>query len=665
MTLLPTLMNGWYAAGAAAVVVPALLLLYFLKLRRRELPVSSTLLWRKSVQDLQVNSPFQRLRKNLLLFLQLLLLLMLALALARPVVNYTPPPGGLAVILIDHSASMSAIDGKTMRLDAAKRTADDIIDSMPRGGRAMVIAFDDSAQTVQPFTTDTSALRAAVDAIAPTDRPTRLRLAYQLADANMAVALADPNFQQTAKPDVYLISDGRALDADNVSLQTQVKFEQIGSPDTPNIAIVTLSAKRNYEHPTQVQVFARLANFGPKPVSEVGVQLSVDGQIRSAGVASLLPERFTEEQRRDAIKNGFVPRDSIEFPDMEITSSAVIKVEQTATEHDALPADDAAYAVVPPAKQLTVLVVGNGNYFLDKALSVLALKKPDEMTPPDYERKLPGEYDVIIFDRYSPRKLPPAGGFIYLGAVPPGLTLKAVLAPDGSPVMNSDVPVTVLDWKHDHPILRDLILSKIVANGQIKLLPTLDSEILIDGSGGPLLVLHHEGRGTHLVLAFDPLQSNWPLRASFPVFLQNAMEYLALGSDMNVRQSYQPGDAVRIPRVDLQKMDTIPARVRVVGPKGSSTVDVPPTGDFALPAMDRVGLYTTDPPIPGYEQIAVNLLDANESNLVPADTAPGGGNSPAIAAGTKTRLELWWWIVVAAIGLSLVEWWVYTRRVHL
>jgi Ca-activated chloride channel family protein len=665
MTWFPTFLNGWYAAGAAAVVVPALLLLYFLKLRRRELPVSSTLLWRKSVQDLQVNAPFQRLRRNLLLILQMLLLLLLALALSRPVVNYTPPPGGLAVILIDRSASMSAFDGKIMRLDQAKKAAGELIDAMPRGGRAMIIAFDDSAQTVQPFTTDTNALHAAVDAITPTDRPTRLKLAYEMADANMTVALADQNFQQTAKPDVYLISDGRALDADNVSLQTPVKFEQIGSPDTPNIAIVTLTAKRNYQHPTQVQVFARLANFGPNPVSEVGVQLSVDGQVRSAGVASLLPDRYTEEQRRDAIKDGFVPRDSIEFPDMDITAAAVIKVEQTATEHDALPADDVAYAVVPPAKQLNVLVVGNGNYFLDKALSVLALKKPDALSPPDYERKLPTDYDVIIFDRYSPKKLPPLGGFIYLGAVPPNLTLKAVMAPDGTPAMNSDVPVTVLDWKHDHPILRDLILSKIVANGQIKLLPTLDSEVLIDGSGGPLLILHHEGRGTHLVLAFDPLQSNWPLRASFPVFLQNAMEYLALGSDMNVRQSYQPGQAVRIPRVDLQKMDSIPARVRVVGPFGSTAVDVPPTGDFALPAMDRVGLYTTEPPIPGFEQIAVNLLDANESNLIPASTAPGGGTTPAIAAGSKTRLELWWWIVVAAIGLSMIEWWVYTRRVHL
>src|SRR5689334_13397942 len=180
MPWLPSFLNPWTAAAAAAIAVPTLLVLYFLKLRRRELPVSSTILWRKAIQDLQVNAPFQKLRRNLLLLLQLLLLALLCLALSRPVANFTPGAAKLSVILVDRSGSMSAIEDyggtKRTRLEEAQRQARALVDSMTRKDTAMVIAFDDSAEVMQPLTTDGAALRRAIDAIQPTDRKSRLSL---------------------------------------------------------------------------------------------------------------------------------------------------------------------------------------------------------------------------------------------------------------------------------------------------------------------------------------------------------------------------------------------------------------------------------------------------------------------------------------------------------
>src|SRR5947209_11127896 len=161
MSSFPHFLNVWSALAAAGVAVPALLILYFLKLRRREMPVSSTLLWKKAIQDLQVNAPFQKLRRNLLLLLQLLLLALLCLALSRPVANFTPGAAKLTVILIDRSASMSAIEdfagSKHSRLEEAKKQARALVDSMTRKDTAIVIAFDDSAEVVQPLTTDAAA----------------------------------------------------------------------------------------------------------------------------------------------------------------------------------------------------------------------------------------------------------------------------------------------------------------------------------------------------------------------------------------------------------------------------------------------------------------------------------------------------------------------------
>jgi hypothetical protein len=676
MNWLPTFTNWQAGAIAAAVVVPSLLVLYFLKLRRREQTVPSTLLWRKAIQDLQVNAPFQKLRRNLLLLLQMLLLLLLVLALSRPVANYYRGAGATSVIIIDRSASMNARDvkgGKT-RLDEAKRRARELVDSMQRGATAMVIAFDDTAETLQPFTTDTTALRRAIEAFTPTDRRSSLKMAYQLADAQL-MFIPEQNRTNKDPPDIHVYSDGRVQDEKELAVQGKVVFEKIGTDEASNVGIVALSAKRNYENPVQVQVFARLANFGPRPV-ETFVHLTLDGekvdtgQNRSTGLM-LLPERWTDEQRTTwERENGRGAPSSVDFP-MELTTSAVIRVEHTNKDNDVLAADDAAQVVVPPPKQLSVaLVTDGGNYFLEKAVQSLNLKNPATLRPEAYEDKAGGpdfSYDVVIFDRYTPQKLPPAGNFIYFGAVPNGLKVKAAATPQGGYELVEDFGV--LEWKRDHPVLRNLAMQKLYVAEAIRLVGAAEnSEVLLDGLKCPLIVLHREGKGVHLIVAFDLLQSNWPLKVSFPIFLFNSLQFLAVGSNMDVRQSLEPGATPRIPRtaaVEGLKQIT----VKGPGGFGNRTVKVPEAGDFALPPLDYVGVYQTDPPVPQYEQMAVNLLDSNESNVQPAPATNAlGGLAAEVreADANKSRMELWWWVVAcAALPLLLIEWWVYTRRVHL
>ena len=673
---MPTFLNPLSAALAAAVAVPLLLALYFLKLRRTERPVASTMLWKKAIQDLQVNSPFQKLRRNLLLLLQLLLLLALLLALSRPISSSRPVAGESSVIMIDRSASMSAndADGHT-RLEEAKQRAKKLVDTMKRDSKAMVVAFDDTAETVQAFTSDPAALKNAIDRIGPTDRATKLQTAYKLADAQLQFDV--DQLRPDSSNDVYLFSDGRVADAAELSLRGKLKYEPIGTDRAKNIAIVAFSAKRNYERPTEVQVFARLANYGPD-VADAPVQLSV-GEIdpndpaamklavrRTDASVSLAPVRWTPEQRADAEKKGFSSRDSVEFT-LDLPTGAVLQVEQMNKDGDALPADDAALVVLPPPKPLNVLLVTEGDPFMERlVLDSLDLKNPKEMTPAEYENTVPNTFDVVIFDNYSPAKLPPSGNFIYFGGVAKGLKLKQS-EQDGQPLFMQDN--LVLDWERDHPILRGLSLAKLYAKQAIRLTVPLDAKTLVEGLKGPLVVLYREGRRRHLVVAFDTIESNWPLRQSFPYFMYNALQYMAIGEDLEVRQSYQPGASVRIPRLDLQKLPGEQKQVRLNGPGGPKVLNVPDAGEFVLPALDFVGLYSTAPAVPQFDHFAANLLDEIESNLVPADKPPGGigtRSETAGAAAGQTQLEWWWWLV-AAVGLPLlmVEWWVYTRRVHL
>src|SRR5439155_4246860 len=104
-----------------------------------------------------------------------------------------------------------------------------------------------------------------------------LKTAYQLAEAQSTFNPEQLRPGAGSLPDVWVYSDGRVSDANELSIRGNLKYDMIGSKEEGNVAIVAMNAKRNYERPTEVQIFARLANFGPQPVN-ADVQLSVDGK---------------------------------------------------------------------------------------------------------------------------------------------------------------------------------------------------------------------------------------------------------------------------------------------------------------------------------------------------------------------------------------------------
>src|SRR5689334_13173344 len=200
------------------MVPPAIVALYFLKLRRQPLEVPSTYLWKRSIEDMHVNSLWQRLRQNLLLFLQLLLVGLAMLALMRPGWQGTKLQGDRFIFMVDNSASMSATDEQSAknRLAAAKKVVDGMIDQMSAGMTAMIVSFADTPQVVQEFTDNRRLLHERLATIEPTARGTELRGALELADG-----LANPNrtrltpgdrdidIVEAQKATVYIVSDGR------------------------------------------------------------------------------------------------------------------------------------------------------------------------------------------------------------------------------------------------------------------------------------------------------------------------------------------------------------------------------------------------------------------------------------------------------------------------
>ena len=662
------------AAIAAGITVPALISLYFLKLKRRRVEVASTLLWKRTVKDMEVNSPFQKIRRNLLLFVQLLLLAALLMAMARPYVHEPAVAGQLVVLAVDHSASINATDGEGgTRLDEAKRRAKKRIDSMAAGStpEAMVIAYAGRARILQPRTSDPAALRAAIDSIEPTDQPT---------DLAGAISLVGPFAQQAeargAPPvKLHLFSDGQSsAGSGGGSLRrggsgdkdeefrveglghAEVLFEKVGSAGpVNNVSIAAFAVRRDFEKPQLAEMFARLVNFGPESVRTT-LSLELDGNLL----------RVEPVRVRAAGDDG--PGSTAVEMTFRLAGSGVVSAYHD--HDDMLASDDRAWLSVAASPRLRVLLVTEGNSFLRRGLASAGVRDLVEMTPAKYADQRPetlirtrgsnvaradAGYDVIVFDGYSTAEVPPVSSLSF-GAAPPLEGLQLVGPSEDAP---STQPV--LEWERTHPLMRYVSMDDVLLSKPGRLELPDDAEVLATAQSGPILAsVARDGR-RHAVASFDILASNWPLMLSYPVFLSNATQTLGLGRFADsAAVSYRPGASAQIPA---------PGKAEAIRYTGPDTLQATPTpGGWVTPVIDRVGLYraSSDEVAPPFDRLAVSLLSEAESDIRPRERirVASGGEAAAVGAVEGGQREIWPYFALAALVLLMAEWLLYTRRMH-
>ncbi len=651
------------AVYAAAAAVPLLVALYFLKLKRRELTVSSTLLWKRAVQDLQVNAPFQRLRRNLLLLLQLLAMGAALAALARPVVSMT---GGAKryVLLIDRSASMNATDVSPSRLELAKRQAKQFVAGLrgrvsfslsDQSDQAMVIAFDQHAKVMCNFTADKRQLESALDAIQPTDGATSLEEAVAVARA-----LCEPMGEETnskssvAPPQLALFSDGRIRDLEQISIGAgELVYHSVGR-SAKNLAVTAMQARRSFERPDQVEVFATVANAGDRPAN-CDVQLALDGAVRSVRAIQVPAARAGSGSGLDAGSPGKV---SLSF-ELSHSQAGVLEVRLVAKgEENALASDDAAWAVLPPPRNLRTLLVTAGNPPLRAALQSCPLVRlstatPDEFDAMDLEAlSVAPPYDVFVLDNHSPAKLP-RGRFLVFGRPPPASGVAA-----GKELANQ----VVVDWRSRHPVLQFVNLSNLFVSKGHQVSPGADATVLAEFATAPALLLTRRGGSVFLLAPFDCTETNWPFEPSFVIFLYNATGYLGLelGAEGAERGGLRVNQAI--------SLEGLPAGAKVnVAPPGGPPVEVlaDSSGTARFPGTSRAGLYEAEAPHRPVARFAVNLLEESESVIEPAPLLRLSGTTvkaaESVAAG---NVEVWPILAMAALALVCVEWLVYKHKVR-
>src|SRR5436309_9272415 len=88
-----------------------------------------------------------------------------------------------------------------------------------------------------------------------------------------------------------------------------------------------------------------------------------------------------------------------------------------------------------------------------------------------------------------------------------------------------DAPA-IVDWKNTHPLLRFVSFDNVsIAKALAVKTPTWAISVA-DSPQTPLILAGELARQRIVWLGFDTLESTWPLRISFPIFIANAVDWL-------------------------------------------------------------------------------------------------------------------------------------------
>lgn len=548
-------------------LLPVLLALYLMKLRRRQVTVTASFLWRQAARQTRVDSFFQRLRVNIFLLLQLLALAALVGGLARP---YTLAPGQLAgqvVLLVDCSASMGARFAGGTRFEAALQKARQLVRQAPGGAELMLVALGAQARVLVPFTADRTRLLAELDRLEPQDTEADLASVRPLA---LSVTLSKP------QAEILLLGDTLPPG----TLPPNLRFLGFGDAGR-NLAI---SAFQVFEREGKRQAFIAVSSFSPQAES---VQLLLYQGKR------LL---FTR-----ALQVAAGSRRSLTLP---VPGTEDEPYELHLGTDDDLAADNRFWSLAPRQQVQRVQLVGTVSRFVEKALVAQPRVRVQRVPEPQ------GSPALVVWES-PPDRLPP-GTHLLLNP-PAGWRVGA---------LNDAAPLV---WE-EHRLVAGLPLERGLAGGRqkVNVPPAFRQEVLATAGGQPALVLLRGGDSQAVLFLFDLEQSDLVLSPAFPMLMARLLEGLVGGSLDTAAEALVAGQELSLRSAVPVEVTDPQGRIHELTPRQGrcSTLDTTRAGLYRLSSEGQSRQLAVNLMSPGESALAAAPADVSGASAGHAGQSP-------------------------------------------
>lgn len=600
--------------------IPALAALYLFRTRVKRRTVSNMELWNLVAPAKSARSRFRHFRRPYSFLLNLLILVLLVLALADPRFGGADSADS-HVVVVDGGINMrESKGGGGNAFDDALRELRRLIESRRPGTRMAVLVADGSLRTAVPLTDNRVHLLRGTESLTASDGVSRpqdaLRLARELGrlagDSTTTTVL-------TNRPLHWI---------ESASKDNAPRVIRVGANPAAGFSLTAFAARRHFNDPSTVEIHFEARGRRNAPTT-TEVTILRDGELFDVRPVEVEEDGRVSETFQTTFGN---------------SGREDVRLEARLNVDDANPSDNAAYAVVPSRPPVRVLLVGEGNWFLENLLRSDTHVAYEMLEPGAFRPDMAPGFDVVVLDAPDQELVEAAvsagaGLLVFRGATAEGEGERI-----GQPLIEPA--------DSSHPVLRMVDTSRIrVFKARREEMRGLDGNWrttpLLQTVGGDPLVLAaersiKEGTPTQRLVAFHfPLtHSDFVLRLAFPLMVGNAIEWIAHSPAEEEREA-TAGSAHAIQLAARAAMDPDPK---------SSLPNGRDAGFLVLPDEDGPRWYAIQP--------AAREADAMRRGDVDTPT-------PADSMESHWRLappRPWVWLVSAAAALLLAEWFLYHQR---
>ena len=583
--------------------IPIIIMMYILKQKFEEREISSVYLWQQVLKDIEVNTPWQKLKKNLLLLLQLLAAFLLIFALADPFVNLRGSDYASLIVVIDNTGSMNAAYDQTSRLEKAKDMAEALVKNSATGTQITLISAGSHPKVE---------LNNTIDKLEALRRIKAIKTTNSSGNINDAVSMVKAMSKQTLTYKAVFYTDrdvnleglngevvGVAKPVDNVSLDMLTHTDKDG----------------------KLKMLIRGTNHGSTAVTR---EITVYGNEKVLDIKNI---ELKAGETKSILSEG--------------DSKDISYLYAELSESDGLISDNTVFDVVKPSQLQKVLLVSQSNLFIEKAFSIIDNVELYKSNPGD---EIQGEYDLYIYDGTLPDSLPKKGSIMLINPSADSEVVKVNGEIEGG---------TVKAVQHNLTKYLESTSFAVAKLKNIDLPYYADKLLEIDGSTAAFVGQIKERKTA--VIAFDLHNSDFVLTPEYPIFMHNIAGYL-IDIASGERSVYKSGEAVAInPMPD--------AKSAYIESAANKRYDV----ELKYPILpfentEEVGIYKLVQRLENgniESMFAVNFPSDTESNTREQQASQNTEIENGKAFITGRRIAAW--LMVLVLLIAAIEWVVYIR----